>query len=40
MERGLEFYVMLAVVAVGALTGLYRKSSRGWGTGGKLRRAV
>ena len=27
MERGLEFYVMLAAVAVGALTWLYKKGS-------------
>ena len=39
MERGLEFYVMLAVVAVGALTWLYRKGSRVWRTVRKLRRS-
>ena len=39
MERGLEFYVMLAAVAVGALTWLYRKGSRVWRTVRKLRRS-
>ena len=39
MERGLEFYVMLAVVTVGALTWLYRKGSRVWRTVRKLRRS-
>ena len=39
MERGLEFYVMLAAVAVGSLTWLYRKSSKIWTTVRKLRRA-
>jgi len=38
MERGLEFYVMLAAVAVGALTWLYKKGSRIWRTVRKLRR--
>ena len=39
MERGLEFYVMLAAVAVGALTWLYKKGSRLWTTVRKLRRS-
>ena len=39
MERGLEFYVMLAAVAVGALAWLYRKGSRVWQTARKLRRS-
>ncbi len=39
MERGIEFYVMLAAVAVGALTWLYRKGSRIWTTVRKLRRS-
>ena len=39
MERGIEFYVMLAAVAFGALTWLYRKGSRIWTTVRKLRRA-
>ena len=39
MERGPEFYVMLAAVAVGALTWLYRKGSRVWRTVRKLRRS-
>ena len=39
MERGLEFYIMLAAVAVGSLTWLYRKSSKIWTTVRKLRRA-
>lgn len=39
MERGIEFYVMLAAVAVGALTWLYRKGSRVWTTVRKLRRS-
>ena len=39
MERGLEFYVMLAAVAVGALTWLYRKGSRVWRTVRKPRRS-
>ena len=39
MERGLEFYVMLAAVAVGALTWLYRKGSRVWRTVRKLHRS-
>lgn len=39
MERGIEFYVMLAAVAVGALTWLYRKGSRVWRTVRKLRRS-
>ena len=39
MERGLEFYVMLAAVAVGALTWLYRKGSRVWRTVRKTRRS-
>ena len=39
MERGLEFYVMLAAVAVGALTWLYKKGSRVWRTVRKLRRS-
>ena len=39
MERGLEFYVTLAAVAVGALTWLYKKGSRVWRTVRKLRRS-
>ena len=39
MERGLEFYIMLAAVAGGALTWLYRKGSKIWTTVRKLRRA-
>ena len=39
MERGLEFYIMLAAVAVGVLTWLYRKGSKIWTTVRKLRRA-
>ena len=39
MERGLEFYVMLAAVAGGALTWLYRKGSRVWRTVRKLHRS-
>ena len=39
MERGIEFYVMLAAVAVGALTWLYKKGSRIWRTARKLRRS-
>lgn len=39
MERGLEFYITLAAVAVGALTWLYKKGSRIWRTVRKLRRS-
>ena len=39
MERGLEFYVMLAAVVVGALTWLYKKGSRVWRTVRKLCRS-
>ena len=39
MERGLEFYVMLAVTAAGALMWLYRKGSKAITTVRKLRRA-
>lgn len=39
MERGLEFYVMLAAVAVGALTWLCKKGSQVWRTVRKLRRS-
>ena len=39
MERRLEFYVMLATVAVGALTWLYKKGCRVWRTARKLRRS-
>ena len=39
MERGIEFYVMLVVMAVGALTWLYKKGSRVWTTVRKLRRS-
>lgn len=39
MERGLEFYVILAAVAVGALTWFYKKGSRIWTTVRKLRRS-
>ena len=39
MERGLEFYVMLAAMAAGALTWLFRKGRRIWKTVRKLRRS-